>query len=159
MSPKEGRREACAQTGAATLGTHLPPCRPLLGPLPEEEDLQSAQRDPQQRRLVPGLSALGASAGGFPSAPWGTLFLASLQLPFLEMGTRGCWLTSGMHGAFRGGRGASVAKAPTYRCTSDRPSGGHTSGGSHTWGLCLCPHSCAGSLRFHSYRSLVRPRV
>lgn len=81
------------------------PADHLRGPLPEEEDPQSAQRDPPQRRLVLGLSALGASASGFPLAPRGTLFLASLKLPFLEMGTSGCWLTSGPHGAFRGGQG------------------------------------------------------
>lgn len=53
-----------------------------------------------------------------------------------------------------GGRGA---KPPTHRCTSGRPSGGRTSGGSRTWGPRPCPRSCAGSLRFHSYRLLVRP--
>lgn len=48
---------------------------------------------------------------------------------------------------------------PTYRCTSDRPHVGRTSGGSHTWGPCPCPRSCADSLRFHSYRLLVSPKV
>lgn len=48
---------------------------------------------------------------------------------------------------------------PTYRCMSDRPHAGRTSGGSHTWGPCLCPRSCADSLRFHSYRLLVSPIV
>lgn len=149
---RRGGGNLCSDRSCHAGHTPASPADHLRGPLPTEEDLQSAQRDAQQRRPVLGLSA---SIGSFPS-----LFLASLKLPFLEMGTSGGWLTSGPHGAFqgsRGCRGASAAQAPTYRCTSDRPSGGHTSGGSHTWGRCLCPHSCAGSLRFHSYRSLVRP--
>ena len=56
-------------------------------------------------------------------------------------------------------RARALAGAPTHRCTSGRLSAGRTSGGSRTWGPCPCPHSCAGSLRSHSYRLLVRPRV
>ena len=76
-------------------------------------------------------AASGHTVGGWGSIPQG-------------LGSMGC---------------ERLAGAPTHRCMSDRLRGGRTSGGSRTWGPCPCPHSCAGSLRFHSYRLLVRPRV
>ena len=136
----------------------------------EDEAPQKTRSDTEQRRLVwvdgrPWEVFTESSPWGrppAPSVPWGAPFLFPPLASFLE--TRMQWgvATFGPHG-HPGGKGGAecwcLAKALTHRCTSDRLSAGRTSGGSRTWGLCPCPHSCAGSLRFHSYRLLVRPKV
>lgn len=115
------------------------------------------------RKLPPG------DARSQPHGPQGAFLVLFPELPPWKPGRQGVWPLSGrtvggwVGGEPRGGPGGTgcerLAGVPTHQCTSGRPSGGRTSGGSRTWGPCPCPHSCAGSLRFHSYRLLVRPRV
>lgn len=134
---------------------------PLLGNTRQESPGNTKQKSlvlgaagPEKppQKASPGVPAIPTIAMGLP-------FLVSLKLPSREPGC-GRVLVLLVHAWEVGGvQGWCAAEVPTYRCMCDRLSGGRTSGGSHTWGLCLCPHSCAGSLRFHSYRLLVRPKV
>lgn len=145
-----------------SLATH-PFLLPVDHPPAEEEAPQRAHSDTKQRRLVlggwtaPGKSLRKASLGDgrrpHPWGPWGA-HRAPLGGVLANVRAMRCALRGGVAPGCQ-----SRARVRTHRCTSDRLSGGRTSGGSHTWGPCPCPHSCAGSLRFHSYRLLVRPKV
>lgn len=183
MSPGRGGHPRASGTEAALQGTHrLPPprqppawghpCPPTLRRRTLRKPAATQSRgawswgldDPAEclQKVAPwgrpkpaprapgGISCLvsGASSLETGGAPRGVA----------AVGPHGGWVG----GAPRGGPGGTgcerLAGVPTHQCTSGRPSGGRTSGGSRTWGPCPCPHSCAGSLRSHSYRLLARPR-
>lgn len=133
--PPPPAREHTASLPATSHGQH----RPHQGP--------KAGRRRGRATAGPWESSGKLSSGPLPPPPlpWDLPFLLSL----------GVLLGTGEEA--RGPAGARPVL--THRCTSDRLSAGSTSGGSHTWGPCPCPHSYAGSLRSHSYRLLVRPKV